>query len=1244
MKVVLTNIMALNFLCEVCGAVFIHWLIFYVHRLTHVDREEDEAKEERTTTRSSVIQYAPIRYENVVVDEVREATNRDSVIRYAPPPPSTDRLLIPLQVDDVSSALGSNVKNFSIHNKNNYNLEIFFFHVIDLVKSIILSELQRLHLLKFILVLDTNFINIEHEITLRSFISRARSVNETLDLDDIITECLQELILKITEHEGRGSGWSLNKLLKLNVRVMKQGYGDRGSGFIILPKKLLATRSCINVQNGDVYCFKYALLVKHLDRNGEINLLRPDARYNRIMHLYNFDCVTYPLALKDVSLFERRNPGVSVNVFGLDGNKNIYPLKVVNNELRDHTDMLLLKENDNAHYVYIKDFNRLIRRQLTKHSDRITVCKRCFAFKSRDDNRWLIEHNRLCGKHQEAKIVLPKKEKAKLYFNKRAHQYKIPIVIYADFESTLIPIQQQARDDESDDPYTDAYKLHTPNSYCILIKSELPEAMLHAFGLTTTPYVVREENVARKFMSDLHNIAERVENLYKTNLPMKDLTLEQIDLHNQALLCYLCKKEFTVDNSKVHDHDHLTGDYRGAACNSCNINFKLPNFIPVVMHNLSGYDAHFIIPELGYNDKSIDIIATSSEKFISFSKKIGRLKLRFIDSFRFMSFSLNTLAKNLRKEDFKESCKLVPDEHFSLIQQKGIYPYDYIDSVARFNETTLPPIENFFNSLDNVKLKEEEYRHAQAVWTAMGISNLGEYSDFYVKLDVTLLCDVMQQFRTTCFEAYGLDPLHYYTSPGLAWNAMLKETQCELELLTDPDMLLMIESGIRGGLTQCVKKYHQANNIHVRTFNPDVPSSYLAYFDANNLYGFSMIQPLPYGDFKWVAPLTVDEIKSLAINGDKGYIIECDISYPDRLHDVHYDLPLLPHTDIPPNGKFKKLLTTLEDKSKYVAHFATIKQAIEMGLIVTRVYRVLEFSQSYWLQPYINNNTVRRAASNTSFGKEFYKLLNNSIFGKTLENKRKHKDIRLVSSPEKLSKLTQKANFKSCLIINENLVAVSMKKTKIVMNRPLYVGMCILDISKTVMYDFHYNKMVKYYGRERIGIAYTDTDSFAYWILTDNLYRDLRTFPYATDFDFSDYPVEHPNYDGGRNKKVLGKFKDEVNGEIIIEYVGLMPKLYSIRVQKEKDPEEIKKAKGIKKRFVEDKMSFDKYKNYLFDDLNKKVFATFNTIRSYNHKVYSVTQYKRCLSKADDKRIVLEDGISTLPYGHYTFRNIGNNN
>ena len=596
------------------------------------------------------------------------------------------------------------------------------------------------------------------------------------------------------------------------------------------------------------------------------------------------------------------------------------------------------------------------------------------------------------------------------------------------------------------------------------------------------------------------------------------------------------------------------------------------------------------------------------------------------------------LSKNMEKHDLIETCQLVPQDKLDLVLRKGVFPYDYITSPLKFEETVLPPKESFYSKLQGTDISEDDYNHACKVWQELEMTTLGEYSDFYVKLDVTLLCDIMEKFRDTSFVSYGLDPLHSYTSPGLSYQAMLKKTKCKLQLLMDIDMINLIECNVRGGLTQCVTRHVVANNKYLTDFDATKPSNYLTYLDANQLYPYAMSQPMPYGDFQWVNPDDVGDVSQIPVDGDIGYILECDMEYPETVHDYHYDFPLLGKSEIPPNSKHPKLLLTVENKDKYVAHYRVIQQALQLGLKLTKIHRVLKFSQSCWLQPYVELNTAKRAAATNKFEVEFYKLMNNSVFGKTIQNPRNHKNIKFCTNERQLTKLVQKSNFNTSQIIKDNLVLVSMHKISIRMDKPIYVGFSILDISKTHMYDFHYKKMVPFYGRDNINICYMDTDAFLYEIKTEDLYNDLKTFPYAADLDFSSYPDTHPNY-SIVNKKVLGKFKDEVNGNPIAEIVCLRPKMYALKMlQQDGNMTEKKRSKGVKYAHMERNVRLEHYRRCLYDQ--ETHISSYNTIRSFNHVLYSITERKKTLTYFDDKRYILDDKVHTLPFGHYSIRDI----
>ena len=327
------------------------------------------------------------------------------------------------------------------------------------------------------------------------------------------------------------------------------------------------------------------------------------------------------------------------------------------------------------------------------------------------------------------------------------------------------------------------------------------------------------------------------------------------------------------------------------------------------------------------------------------------------------------------------------------------------------------------------------------------------------------------------------------------------------------------------------------------------------------------------------------------------------------------------------DSSVEKLIPNLYNKKKYVIHHETLKLYESLGLKVAKVHRGIRFQESAWLKKYIDLNTTLRTAAKNNFEKDFFKLMNNSVFGKTMENIDNRVDIRLVCNEKEAIKLVAKPNYDRRTIFDENLIAIHMKKTKVYYNKPIYLGMSILDLSKTLMYDFHYNYIKCKYGN-KAKLLFTDTDSLMYEIQTEDFYADI-----ASDvnewFDTSEYPTGLP-IKAGINKKVIGMFKDEACGKQIEEFVGLRAKLYSFKLS----DEEHKKCKGIKKNVIKKAITHDDYKDCLFnktEQLRKMVI-----IQSEKHVVYTKEINKVALSANDDKRIIMEeDGISTLAHGHY---------
>ena len=409
-------------------------------------------------------------------------------------------------------------------------------------------------------------------------------------------------------------------------------------------------------------------------------------------------------------------------------------------------------------------------------------------------------------------------------------------------------------------------------------------------------------------------------------------------------------------------------------------------------------------------------------------------------------------------------------------------------------------------------------------------------------------------------------------------------------------------------------------------FDPKSESSNVQYLDTNNLYSWAMSQPLPTGGFKWV-DVNPNEISELATRTDKGYLQEVDVSYPKDLHNSHNDLPFMcERMEI--NG-VEMLVPNLRDKKSYVIHIQALNQVLQHGLRLDRIHQAIEFDQSPWLKTYIDFNTQLRTAATNDFEKDFFKLMNNSVFGKMMENIRKHRNIKLVTTEEKYLHTVMRPNFKSGVLFGKNLMGCEMGKIKVVMNKPVYLGQAILALSKIVMYEFHYDYMVPKYSLEKLKLCYMNTDSLVYDIKTEDFYEDIANDVEAR-FDTSGYSkTDFRLLPIGLNKKVIGLMKDELGGKIMTEFVALRPELYSY---KKLDGSEDKKCKEIKKCVVKKTLTFEDYKTCLFSDSTE--YRSQLMFRSAKHEVHTTEVDKVALNRDDDKRISRKDGISTFARGH----------
>ena len=1064
-----------------------------------------------------------------------------------------------------------------------------------------------------------------------AFFSTSNYINlESTNIEKLVQKCFGKILNDIEDFSSGGSGWYFKEVLRLEVDTVKFN-PTKGSSYIDLPKWIKNKEAIINIKNRDDKCFLWCIL-RYLYPKEK------DGQYLKDLRKYEFSLntkgITFPMKIKDISKFEKLNPEIpGINVFSND-NMTIYPLRMAERDCKNTIDLFFYEEEGVSHYSLIKNFHRLVKSQKTKSKDGpIFICKRCFNHFTKEE--LLEKHIKYCSNNKSAIVNMPEPN-TMLYFKNYHKQLPIPFVVYADFECFTKPMNTCSPNPK--ESYNYNYQKHEPSGFCFYVKGIVPGIHIKPIIYTKTS---KDEDIPKLFVEKLTEVTKGIYNdFYKRPKPLR-LNSEEQKSFEEAKTCHICSGELKQD--KVRDHCHFTGQYRGAAHNKCNLMCKKPKVLPVIFHNLQGYDAHLFIKQLAKLEGKLDCIPSTEEKYISFSKtiKVGEYKdysesvfdinfeIRFLDSFKFLQTSLANLVSNLSPDDFHNT-KHFFKNNTQLLTRKGVYPYDYVSSLEKLSETQLPPKEEFYSHLNDEDISDEDYQHAINVWNTLGCKTIKDYHNLYLKSDVLLLADVFENFRKTCLHHYKLDPTHYYTSPGLAWDACLKTTGQYLELLSDYDMLMMFERGIRGGITHISKRYEEANNKYMKNYNPDVESTFIQYLDANNLYGWATSQNLPTHGFRWMSNITKEQVMeilekanhSMLNTGKKGYIFEVDLEYPEHLWDSHNDYPLAPES-VKVNG-VEKLICHFKPRKNYVAHYRTLRQCLELGMRITAVHRGISFYQSPWMEPYIRKNTELRKCASNNFEKDFFKLMNNSVFGRTIENIRKRQNIELVDDRKKALKLSSRPNFDRCTIFDRNLIAIHMKKTEVYFNKPVYVGQAILDLSKTLMFDFHYRYIKEKY-HNKAELLFTDTDSLMYYIKTKDFYKDISP-DILTKFDTSDYDPNHKSgIPTGINKKVIGMFKDEVAGKQITHFVGLRPKLYSFKIEEDT---QVRKCKGIKKNVIKKKIDFDDYVKCLFT--GKKEMRSMKIIRSEKHDIYSKEVNKIALSNEDDKRQVLNDNIHTL--------------
>ena len=1067
--------------------------------------------------------------------------------------------------------------------------------------------------------------------------------------------------------EMKESGWIFQRVNSMTISFYNTGNMD-GSSYIKVP---LRSSAILNIKNDDKYCFLWSILAKlHPCENTHPDRISNYESYFNELNIEGFD-FTNGFRCSDMYRFEKLN-NLSINIYELNFDQNkhkLIPMEISKNVSDKVIDLLIYKN----HYVLIKKLNVFIGKHDCKY-----VCRKCLN--SYTTQNMLIKHKKLCGENQKLKTS----PNSHIYWKKYFQKNKLYFRLYADFEA-----DNKKENTSIGDKTTNIYK-QEPVCNGYYIESDLEDVLKS--GYYKSP--LGHENV-NWFVDELIKLENKMNFWFKNT--KKDIIMTEEDKQDfeNDNICRYCEKYIEIN--KVRDHCHLTGKYRGPAHNECNLQVKQKdsNFITIGLHNFSNYDCHMIFKTLVDRKKDnvkFEIIPKTDEKYISV--KYGCIK--FIDTYRFLSSSLDKLVKtladnshktlkNLKKEivgddkildiinelenmidktkrnksnsDLK---KKYPDKIIELeeafldyigendlkllktefpdkwryLTKKLAYPYEYFNIIEDYDN----PVDNlenkdFFSKLKNKYPDDSEIERTREIIKKFNIKDGKELTELYCKSDVLLLTCVFEKFIKVSQNEFGISPLYFVSLPGYTWACGLKHTNIRLQTLQDKDMILLLENGIRGGISGVMGDRYVKSDKNKN----------IIYFDATNLYGFAMSKPLPYDDIKFETEnVCLEEILNTPDDSDIGYFLEVDLEYPHNIRQKTKHFPFAPENKSISKDNFgpymksimpkiyvshKKIICDWTDKRNYLIHYRMLKFYIRHGMKINKVHSVISFKQSNWLEKYIDFNTQKRNQAVNDFEKDFYKLLNNAFYGKTMENVRNRCKIEIIKRDnyDKILRLQRKLTFNGICKSFGNCDSYLEKEHEILMDKPIYLGFAILELSKLYMYETYYDTLQPYFGQKNIQLHYMDCDSFVLSIKSENIIKDLKNL--EDIFDFSNIDANHELY-SEKNKKVLGKFKIETPKNIFIdEFIALRSKMYAFKC---KDKVEDKnKLKGISKNQSKNIM-FEEYKICLDGEELENECVNY-ILKSSNHDMYMQGNKKTALSIFDDKRNYL-DNITSIPW------------
>jgi hypothetical protein len=1038
------------------------------------------------------------------------------------------------------------------------------------------------------------------------------------NLEDLVRvleqQLFEEVYNQIIEFQNNGSGWIFDRITKMIFRFIPYtSFIIKAKGYIPTPEWLENRKGVINIRNKDDRCFMkciYRALNPDKNRNNSRDV--SDEIMCQFLKQYDFSMFfdgdnILPVTHDNLHKFEEINK-IGVHLFYID---------YYSPDHTQHEYISMYSDNPNVKIITLGYFTKdgrshfvIINKLITIMTDKITKCGEfrqyyvCSICVKKVRYEQYEEHIREYHtvKRQLPIIELPSND-IKIYYDatdkKNIQRSKRKnFVIYADIEATNVKIKLSDNTIKTKQ-IPNSYCLFCPDLYSVGLKNQYIKIFMH-----NNPDVLMKQ-----FLSDLDNMTQCIKFHKDVGMVMSE---DDIRRYNLADMCEHCGVMFgDVDDNgkriyKVRHHDNITGKYMAAWCSRCNFLESDNNIhITVIMHNLRGYDSHHIIKYAGkyINNRGVDdqfYCGKSSEQFNYI--RVG--KYEFVDSYQHLKASLDKLVEFQTELPLCDKLNIHP-----LLRRKGVYPYSWVDDYNKFNHTTLPSIEAFYNDLEDKPCSVDEYNHAINVWNTLGCNTFKDYHIHYLKSDVILLADVFENYRNMCLKEFQLDPAQFISAPSLSYVAGLKFTGCKLDALTDINMYQFFHSALRGGLCNVGELTYC--NVY------DKQDEHIIGLDINSLYPYSLMFPMPISDFQWVTP-TMDMINNYRLEDEYGYFIECDIHVPKSIHNKFSPYPLFPERI---DGK---LMCTLFDKDHYIDHVLSLQFGVKHGYVITKLHRAIKFKQSCVLADYMNYLLEKRKfTKRATFQDEFYKLLANSFFGKTIEDPLKYRNYKTASGRKNIIKLANNEHIIDFHKIDDEFILAELLKNKVMYKKPKYIGATILSISKVVMANYYYDWLIPMFG-DNMKFIYTDTDSLVIWVKHPNLKQYMMQPENNEIFEI-----------GEHNKRVPGRFKLEKDN--IVEFKAYCPKQYYYIMKVGDKYVCSEKFKGIPDRCRTSKeLTQTDIIQHLqsHSPLTPKTTYDYKHLRSHKHEIYVEDVHKEVTAN-DDKRYWLDDGIHTLAYGHY---------